>query len=179
MAVLCGYKESRKNVKERVQLRLPPARTVYYAAQEKTFPELLRPHLVVYLDVPVDEVRRRVAARPPPHPTSPFHAPDVLAYMENIYKQQFLKEIRYVSNYLPPCYQLCSPSFPLVSVCTKLFANTTILFLVWFPFPSLLSTVSLLLPFHYAITNYRHSLSTLKMHLILSPSSQLCSSAVH
>lgn len=77
----------------------PPARSVYYAAREETLPELMRPHLVIYLDVPVDEVRRRLAARPEPHSNSPFHTPEVIAYMEYIYKQQYLKEIRCVGSH--------------------------------------------------------------------------------
>lgn len=69
------------------------ARTVYYESQARTLPELMRPHLVIYLDVPVEEIQRRVKARPAPYANSPFHSAEVLSYMEQVYKQQYLKQI--------------------------------------------------------------------------------------
>ncbi|MPC44709.1 NADH dehydrogenase [ubiquinone] 1 alpha subcomplex subunit 10, mitochondrial [Portunus trituberculatus] len=69
------------------------ARMVYYESRARSMPVLMRPHLVIYLDVPVKEVQRRVAARPPPYPNSLFSKPEVLAHMEHVYKQQYLKEI--------------------------------------------------------------------------------------
>lgn len=60
-----------------------------------TVPELMRPHLLIYLDCPVDVVMRKIAARALPHETnSPVLTPQFLAHMENVYKQQHLKQLR-------------------------------------------------------------------------------------
>ncbi|KAK4299143.1 hypothetical protein Pmani_028561 [Petrolisthes manimaculis] len=79
--VRCGYIS--KQVKD-----------YYYECRQMTVPELMRPHLVIYLDCAVDEVLRRIKARALPHETnSPVLTPQFLTHMENIYKQQHLKQI--------------------------------------------------------------------------------------
>ena len=56
---------------------------------------LWRPHLVIYLDVPVAEARRRIEARNRPNEKdSPATTTAYLQSMENAYKQKFLKEMR-------------------------------------------------------------------------------------
>lgn len=62
-----------------------------------TVPELMRPHLVIYLDMPVSIVQQRIKARNLPHEVnSPALTPEFLAHMEMVYKQYFLREIRWV-----------------------------------------------------------------------------------
>jgi len=67
------------------------AQNLYYKLKANTAPHLMRPHLCIYLDVEVDEVLKRLEARG--EASSPFYTKEVLSYMENVYKQQFLKEI--------------------------------------------------------------------------------------
>jgi len=67
------------------------AQNVYYEVKKATAPQLMRPHLCIYLDISVDEVLKRLEARG--DAPSPFHTREVLTHMETVYKQQFLKQI--------------------------------------------------------------------------------------
>ena len=56
---------------------------------------LWRPHLVIYLDVPAAEARRRIEARNRPNEKdSPATTVAYLQSMEKAYKEKFLKEMR-------------------------------------------------------------------------------------
>lgn len=73
------------------------ARNLYYECKKVTVPELMRPHLVIYLDMPVAAVQERIKARNLPYEVnSPALTPEFLAYMETVYKQHYLREIRWV-----------------------------------------------------------------------------------
>uniref|UniRef100_A0A1I8Q2W2 NADH dehydrogenase [ubiquinone] 1 alpha subcomplex subunit 10, mitochondrial n=1 Tax=Stomoxys calcitrans TaxID=35570 RepID=A0A1I8Q2W2_STOCA len=70
------------------------ARSVYYEIRGNTLPLLLRPHLVIYLDMPVDAVKQRIKARNNDYEVkSPVFTDAYLRDMENTYKQQYLKDI--------------------------------------------------------------------------------------
>ncbi|KAK7078403.1 Ndufa10p [Halocaridina rubra] len=77
----CGYL-SRKALK------------LYYEVRKMTVPELMRPHLVIYLDCPVDVCLQKIKKRNLPHEVnSPVYTPEYLTNMETIYKQQYLKQM--------------------------------------------------------------------------------------
>nr|CAG4649309.1 EOG090X05NZ [Scapholeberis mucronata]SVE93598.1 EOG090X05NZ [Scapholeberis mucronata] len=62
---------------------------------------LWRPHLVIYLDVPVDETRRRIEARNLPYEKdSKATSPEYLKAMEDCYKNEILKEASVFSEVL-------------------------------------------------------------------------------
>ncbi|CAL4123523.1 unnamed protein product, partial [Meganyctiphanes norvegica] len=67
------------------------AQNLYYECKKATASQLMRPHLCIYLDVPVDDVLKRLEARG--DAPSPFLTREVLSHMETVYKQQYLKEI--------------------------------------------------------------------------------------
>lgn len=67
------------------------AQNLYYDCKASTCPQLMRPHLCIYLDLSVDDVLKRLEARG--DASSPFYTREVLTYMDTVYKQQFLKEI--------------------------------------------------------------------------------------
>lgn len=70
------------------------ARNVYYDIQSNTLGELMKPHLVIYLDVPVSTVQQRITARNIPHEVnSKVFTEQYLSEMEYFYKQRYLKEI--------------------------------------------------------------------------------------
>uniref|UniRef100_A0A0K8TSV4 NADH dehydrogenase [ubiquinone] 1 alpha subcomplex subunit 10, mitochondrial n=1 Tax=Tabanus bromius TaxID=304241 RepID=A0A0K8TSV4_TABBR len=70
------------------------ARSVYHEIRQNTIGELLKPHLVVYLDVPVNVVKDRIKARNLEHEVkSKVFTDQYLTDMETIYKQQYLKDI--------------------------------------------------------------------------------------
>lgn len=59
--------------------------------------ELLRPHLVIYLDVPTNKIIENVKKRAIPYEkNSPVLTPQYLGVMERYYKQNYLKEIKQV-----------------------------------------------------------------------------------
>jgi len=77
------------------------ARSVYYDVRRNTLNELLRPHLVVYLDVPVEKVLEKVKQRNIGFETnSAAITPQYLRTMEDTYKQHYLKDISVHSEIL-------------------------------------------------------------------------------
>lgn len=55
----------------------------------------MRPHLVIYLDMPVSVVQKNIKERGIPYEVnSKALTPEYLGTMEKVYKQQYLKEIR-------------------------------------------------------------------------------------
>uniref|UniRef100_A0A4Y7NGN6 NADH dehydrogenase [ubiquinone] 1 alpha subcomplex subunit 10, mitochondrial n=1 Tax=Megafenestra aurita TaxID=2291010 RepID=A0A4Y7NGN6_9CRUS len=66
----------------------------YHKVRNNSLPALWRPHLVIYLDVPVAETRRRIEARNRPHEnTSKATTETYLQSLEDSYKKSFLKDI--------------------------------------------------------------------------------------
>lgn len=71
------------------------AKNAYYELRDNCIGELLRPHLVIYLDIPVSKVQENIKKRAIPYEkNSPVLTPKYLRVMENVYKQQYLKEMR-------------------------------------------------------------------------------------
>ncbi|XP_011554003.3 NADH dehydrogenase [ubiquinone] 1 alpha subcomplex subunit 10, mitochondrial [Plutella xylostella] len=69
-------------------------RSVYYEIRKNTIEELLRPHLVIYLDRPVDNVQAAIKARGHPHEVSgKALTPEFLTEMERLYKDKYLRDI--------------------------------------------------------------------------------------
>lgn len=67
----------------------------YYEFRDNTIIELLKPHLVIYLDVPVPKVIENINKRALSYEkNSPVLTTEYLQTMENMYKQNYLKEIR-------------------------------------------------------------------------------------
>ncbi len=67
----------------------------YHKMRNNALFALWRPHLVVYLDVPVEETRKRIEARNRPHEKdSLVSTPAYLQSLENTYKKDILKDIR-------------------------------------------------------------------------------------
>ncbi|CAO1383107.1 unnamed protein product [Diamesa hyperborea] len=70
------------------------ARSVYYDLRGNTITELMKPHLVIYLDVPVNVVKDRIKKRGVDYESkSKVFTTEYLTDMESIYKQQYLKDI--------------------------------------------------------------------------------------
>ncbi|KAH8311826.1 hypothetical protein KR044_008203 [Drosophila immigrans] len=70
------------------------ARSVYNELRQNTIGELLKPHLVIYLDQPVDVVQRQIKARNVEHEVkSKAFSVDYLRDLDMLYKQQYLKDI--------------------------------------------------------------------------------------
>lgn len=79
----------------------PGARSVYHDLRKNTIGELNKPHLVIYLDVPVDTVKQRVAARKHDAEVGSKAINDAyLTDLDYFYKQEFLKEISVTSELL-------------------------------------------------------------------------------
>lgn len=71
------------------------ARSIYYEIRKTTMKELLRPHLVIYLDVPVPKVQEKIKQRGLPHEVnSKALTTSYLTNMEDFYKRHYLNEIR-------------------------------------------------------------------------------------
>lgn len=70
------------------------ARSVYYDLVNNTITEIMKPHLVIYLDIPVTKVQERIKKRNLPYEVnSKVFTPEYLTTMESFYKQRYLKEI--------------------------------------------------------------------------------------
>jgi NADH dehydrogenase (ubiquinone) 1 alpha subcomplex subunit 10 len=68
----------------------------YHAVRNNSLFALWRPHLVIYLDVPIEETRRRIEARNHPNEKdSIVSSPAYLQALVNSYKNDYLKNIRY------------------------------------------------------------------------------------
>lgn len=71
-----------------------PSKSVYYDVKKNTITELLRPHLVIYLDAPVDVIKKRIVERNLPHErNSKALTDEYLKTLEKFYKTKYLKEI--------------------------------------------------------------------------------------
>ncbi|KAK5644038.1 hypothetical protein RI129_007883 [Pyrocoelia pectoralis] len=72
----------------------PEARSIYYDARQCTIDELLRPHLIIYLDVPVDKVLANIKQRNYCCETqSDVLTASYLKTMEDLYKLEYLKKL--------------------------------------------------------------------------------------
>lgn len=70
------------------------ARSIYYHLRGQTITEIMQPHLVVYLDVPVSKVKENIKKRGNDYEVkSKVFTDQYLADMETLYKQRYLKEI--------------------------------------------------------------------------------------
>ncbi|XP_046396193.1 NADH dehydrogenase [ubiquinone] 1 alpha subcomplex subunit 10, mitochondrial [Ischnura elegans] len=70
------------------------ARRAYYEVKQNTIQELMKPHLVIYLDVPVNAVKENIKKRNHSHEVqSKALSDEYLRKMESVYKTNFLKEI--------------------------------------------------------------------------------------
>nr|XP_022902898.1 NADH dehydrogenase [ubiquinone] 1 alpha subcomplex subunit 10, mitochondrial [Onthophagus taurus] len=77
------------------------ARSFYYDLRKSSIGELLRPHLIIYLDVPVGKVLENVKNRNIPYEcNSPVLNAQYLTTMEQFYKQKYLKEMSVRSELL-------------------------------------------------------------------------------
>uniref|UniRef100_A0A4Y7NIM1 NADH dehydrogenase [ubiquinone] 1 alpha subcomplex subunit 10, mitochondrial n=1 Tax=Moina brachiata TaxID=675436 RepID=A0A4Y7NIM1_9CRUS len=66
----------------------------YHQVRNNSLFAIWRPHLVVYLDVPVEETRRRIEARNRPHEKDSLATtPAYLQTLENVHKKNYLKDI--------------------------------------------------------------------------------------
>ncbi|XP_070493370.1 NADH dehydrogenase [ubiquinone] 1 alpha subcomplex subunit 10, mitochondrial [Chironomus tepperi] len=69
-------------------------RSVYYDLRNHTLPELMKPHLVIYLDVPVKQVKENIKKRKIDYEIqSKVFNDQYLGDIETGYKQRFLKDI--------------------------------------------------------------------------------------
>lgn len=70
-------------------------KSVYYAVQKNTISHLMKPHLIVYLDVPAAQVKKNVAQRNLPHEVgSDIYNDKFLGHLEKVYKEEYLRNIR-------------------------------------------------------------------------------------
>lgn len=70
------------------------AKSIYYDLRGQTITEILKPHLVIYLDVPVAKTKENIKKRGLEHEVnSKVFTDQYLTDMEQIYKQRYLKEI--------------------------------------------------------------------------------------
>jgi NADH dehydrogenase (ubiquinone) 1 alpha subcomplex subunit 10 len=75
------------------------ARDVYYDIHSNTIGELMKPNLVIYLDVPVPVIQKRIKERNFPHEAnSKVFTQQYLSDMEYFYKQRYLKDIGLVET---------------------------------------------------------------------------------
>lgn len=76
-------------------------RSLYYELRKNSIGELLRPHLVIYLDVPVNKCLENIQKRNISYEkNSPVLTTDYLTTMEKFYKQHYLKDISYSAELL-------------------------------------------------------------------------------
>ncbi|KRT81217.1 hypothetical protein AMK59_4978, partial [Oryctes borbonicus] len=70
------------------------ARALYYEIRKNSISELLKPHLIIYLDVSVNKILENIQKRKISYEkNSPVLSADYLAAMEKYYKQHYLKEM--------------------------------------------------------------------------------------
>lgn len=70
------------------------ARDLYKDIYDKVIAQLMRPHLVVYLDVPVEDVSEKIKARNDPiEVNSKVLTKDYLQTIEDVYKKDILKKL--------------------------------------------------------------------------------------
>jgi len=70
------------------------ALSYYYDVKKNTIYDLLRPHLCIYLDTPVDVIQKKIKERNNPgEANSPVLSEEYLKFLEQSYKYGFLKEI--------------------------------------------------------------------------------------
>lgn len=75
-------------------------KSYYYEVKRTTIDELLRPHLAIYLDMPVEKIQQKIKERNRPHEqNSKALSTSFLAALEDGYKRQYLKEIRQVISH--------------------------------------------------------------------------------
>jgi len=68
--------------------------SIYNEVRTDSLFELWKPHLVIYLDLPVEQVRRRIEERNVEYEkNSPAASLTYLQFLENAYKKQYLKDI--------------------------------------------------------------------------------------
>lgn len=71
-----------------------PSKSVYYDIRKNTISELLKPHLVIYLDTPIESIKKRIAARNLPYEkNSKALTDEYLKAIEKFYKTKYLKDI--------------------------------------------------------------------------------------
>jgi len=76
-------------------------RSVYYDIRNNTITELMKPHLVIYLDVPVDTVKQRIKERNIDYEVNSKALTDkYLQDIDSVYKHKYLKEISVASELL-------------------------------------------------------------------------------
>lgn len=69
-------------------------RSFYYEIKKQTMKELIRPHLIVYLDIPVPRVQEKIKQRGLPYEVnSNALSTPYLSNIEDFYKRHFLNEI--------------------------------------------------------------------------------------
>lgn len=72
----------------------PQAHGLYYEIRAVTIEELMFPHLVIYLDVPVPVIQQRIKERNLPYETnSPALTDEYIRFLETLYKQKYLRQM--------------------------------------------------------------------------------------
>jgi len=76
-------------------------RSVYYDIKDNSISQLMKPHLVIYLDVPVETVKQRIKERNIDYEVNSKALTDkYLQDIDSVYKQKFLKEVNIASELL-------------------------------------------------------------------------------
>lgn len=76
-------------------------KSVYYDIKENSIHELMKPQLVIYLDVPVETVKKNIKERNIDYEVNSKALTDkYLTDIDSIYKQKFLKEVNIASELL-------------------------------------------------------------------------------
>lgn len=76
-------------------------RSVYYDIKANSINQLIKPHLCIYLDVPVETVKQRIKERNIDYEVNSKALTDkYLQSIDTVYKQRFLKEVNVASELL-------------------------------------------------------------------------------